>query len=142
MNFEKLGALAAKFQESPLPALTEGEAPTQYQSQVGTKMSPNLDSARQWVNWKKALTYFTLLNSPMPSAEVLVAYRTNLEQVTGDKYLSQEQFISVSLLFSILTLFVLGASLVRQIRRPPRHSSEDSVDRSSSPPGNYVRIRE
>ena len=117
MNFEKLSSLTAKFGESPLPALTEGEAPTQYQSQLGTQLSQNqLDPTRQWVNWKRVLTYFTLLNSSVPTGEQLTAYRTSLEQVTGDKYLAQDQFCNVSSLLS--NPFNSGVRMVRPSRRP------------------------
>lgn len=67
MNFDKITELCQMYSETPLPALTVGnETPTQYQSQLNASMGKNFKeqaNVRSWINWKKVMTSFALLNT-------------------------------------------------------------------------------
>ena len=104
MQFDKIAKLAQKFAEAPLPVLTSGiQSPTQYKSQLGKSMSKSFaskddDPRGSWVNWKKVLTCFCLLNTQLPTEEQLNEYRAALEAAAEGGSLTLEAFQGVSTL--------------------------------------------
>ena len=67
----------------------------QYQSQFAQSVTRSFQQAghesnRQWIEWKKMFTHFTLMNSTLPTEEQLAEYKANLEAVQSDGYITCE----------------------------------------------------
>mmetsp|Transcript_21954 Transcript_21954/g.34100 ORF Transcript_21954/g.34100 Transcript_21954/m.34100 type:complete len:109 (+) Transcript_21954:1463-1789(+) len=94
-----------KFGVQPLQSSgsSQNESPKMYQSKLGLSMGKgfnNQPQARSWVNWKKALTCFVLLNSPIPSEKDLGDLRVKLTAETNEgQAINKTQFIGVHFWF-------------------------------------------
>lgn len=47
-------------------------------------------SGRLWVDWKKVMTFFTLVNSPIPSETILGELRVMLSDLGENQYINCE----------------------------------------------------
>jgi len=54
-------------------------------------------SGRSWVDWKKAMTFFTLVNSPIPSETILGELRVMLSDLGANQYINCQSFVKVSI---------------------------------------------
>ena len=97
--FEKLSAFSQKFQLTPLlgPNQGDNESPKMYQSKLGLAAASSL--GQSWVDWKMALTYFALLNSPFPSETELASLRVRLTDAGENQSVTKEQFCLVDFWF-------------------------------------------
>ena len=57
---------------------------------------------RTWVNWKKIMTFFVLISSPIPCESELAEYRVRLTDNGENQFINKAQFIMVSIII-ILT---------------------------------------
>ena len=98
--FSNISSLSQKLAVIPLTAPTQGdnESPKMYQSKLG-QASSSSGHPHSWINWKTALTFFALMNSPLPSEEELGALRVKLTEsssVEASQSVNKKQFSSVS----------------------------------------------
>ena len=70
-----------------------------YQSKLGQAAASSLGQPNSWVNWKMALTYFALLNSPFPGQKELASLRMKLTEAGTNQCVTKEQFCSVDFWF-------------------------------------------
>lgn len=95
INFEQITFWANKFAIQPLGELSQkaADSPTMYQSQ-----SKSLNSAalRTWVDWKKIMTFFVLLGSPIPNESEIADYRVKLSDQGQKQFVNKSQFVMVS----------------------------------------------
>ena len=85
----------------PLTGPTQGdnESPKMYQSKLGQAASSSMGHPHSWVNWKNALTFFALLNSPLPDEEELGALRVKLTEASSgesSQAVNKKEFCAVS----------------------------------------------
>lgn len=97
--FEKLSAFCQKFQLIPLsgPSQGDNESPKMYQSKQGLAAAASL--GQSWVDWKMALTFFALLNSPFPGETDLASLRVKLSDAGENQSVNREQFCQVEFWF-------------------------------------------
>lgn len=69
-----------------------------YQSKPGLAAAAQGHS-NSWVNWKMALTYFALLNTPFPGQNELAALRVKLTDAGKDQCVTKKEFCSVDFWF-------------------------------------------
>lgn len=58
------------------------EEPGEYQSKLNSSNTNTFysDQARDWINWKKLLLYFILLNSAVPTSDQISDYEIKLRE--------------------------------------------------------------
>ena len=96
--FEKISNFSQRFQITPLqgPTQNDNESPKMYQSKLGLAATGTQGHSNHWINWKMALTFFALLNSPFPTEGELAALRVKLTDAGTEQHVTKEQFIKVS----------------------------------------------
>lgn len=72
-----------------------------YQSKLSPIASSSTGPSNAWVDWKMALTYFALLNSPFPGESELAALRVKLTDAGSNQCVSKAQFCSVDFWFDV-----------------------------------------
>lgn len=92
-GFDRVTFLSRKFGILPLrgPGHDDEGSPQKFQSDFDRNISKakgynmlTTPSGRNWVDWKKVMTFFTLLNSPIPSESILGDLRVRLTDL-GEK---------------------------------------------------------
>jgi len=96
--FEKISNFSQRFQIAPLqgPTQNDNESPKMYQSKLGLSATGAQGRSNHWIDWKMALTFFALLNSPFPTETELAALRVKLTDAGAEQHVTKEQFIKVS----------------------------------------------
>jgi len=67
-----------------------------YQSKLGLSATGTQGHSNHWIDWKVALAFFALLNSPFPTETELAALRVKLTDAGAEQHVTKEQFIKVS----------------------------------------------
>ena len=74
--FASISAFSQKFAVTPLRGPNEIDSLKMYQhTKLGQAAASSPAATHSWVNWKTALTFFALINSPLPSEQELAALR-------------------------------------------------------------------
>ena len=98
--FASISAFSQKFAVTPLRGPNEIDSLKMYQhTKLGQAAASSPAATHSWVNWKTALTFFALINSPLPSEQELAALRVKLTEAGKDQSVNKKQFCSVEFWF-------------------------------------------
>lgn len=98
--------------------------------------TPHNTESKAFVNWKQAMTYFTLMNSNVPSEQYLADLQAQLSEISDTGFLTREQFLNTELWFdevegkpdSELVAQWEEALRVKKLQQDSDDESEDEED--------------
>jgi len=110
-----------------------------YQSKLGLSATGTQGHSNHWIDWKMALTFFALLNSPFPTETELAALRVKLTDAGTEQHVTKEQFIKVDCWFDCYEgqpdaalLASWGAEKAARAEQSEYESSDEEADEPTS----------